>query len=569
MQQPAQQQRPDVPNPVDFETHPSKYRHWNVAYDGEIARVTMQVDPQGGLRGDYELKLNSYDLGVDIELQDVVQRMRFEHPEVRVVVIASGIDRVFCAGANINMLGTSSHAWKVNFCKFTNETRCGIEDATDHSKQVWIAACNGTTAGGGYELALACEEIYLQDDGNSAVSLPEVPLLGVLPGTGGLTRLVDKRKVRRDRADVFSTTAEGIRGKKAVKWGLVDGVFPRSKFDENIAARCTEVIAEVSKDLLPGERKGIELPALLPETVIEGSKGHRQYRHVRLEWDDESRLAKLTIAGPTQADVDVVNGGVDAFVKAGADGWALRAYRELDDALLQLRVNHLDIGLVLVRVTGNAQLNVDHDEALAKIYKDHWFAHEVVLQMARTMRRMDLTSRSFFAMGDAGTAFSGSLLEFALAADRFYLLDDPAQPVQLGLSALNDGMLPMSHGITRLSAHFIEDEKQVSALSGRRELMTPEDADEAGLVTVLLDDIDWDDDTRVAIEERLSLSPDALTGMEANLRFPGKETPDAKIFARLTAWQNWIFIRPNATGPEGALTLYGKPERPHFDWKRV
>ncbi len=569
MQEPAQKQRPDVPTPVDFQTDPSKYRHWTVAYDGDLARVTMQVDPLGGLRDDYELKLNSYDLGVDIELHDIIQRTRFEHPEVRVVVIGSGIDRVFCAGANINMLGTSTHAWKVNFCKFTNETRCGIEDATDNSAQVYVAACNGTTAGGGYELALACREIYLQDDGNSAVSLPEVPLLGVLPGTGGLTRLVDKRKVRRDRADVFSTTAEGFRGKKAVEWGLVDGVFPRSKFDENIARRATELASAAKEGLLPGERKGVSLPRLAPEISVDGSRGYRQYEYVRFEWDDETRLASLTITGPSAEDVAVAERGPQAIYAAGADLWALRAYRELDDALLQLRVNHLDVGLVLVRAKGDPQALLAHDAALAEARERHWFANEVLLHMARTLRRLDLTSRSFFALGDAGTAFVGNFLEFALGADRFYVLDDAERPVKIGLSVLNDGHLPMSHDISRLAAHFIQDAERVDALTGRHELMDPEAADEAGLVTVLLDEIDWDDDTRVAIEERLSLSPDALTGMEANLRFPGPENADSKIFARLTAWQNWIFIRPNATGPDGALTLYGKPERPHFDWKRV
>jgi benzoyl-CoA-dihydrodiol lyase len=565
----AHAQRPDVPRPVDFETSPDGYRHWRVAYDGAIARVFMQVDPRGGLRDDYELKLNSYDLGVDIELHDIVQRMRFEHPEVRVVVLASGIDRVFCAGANINMLGSSSHAWKVNFCKFTNETRCSIEDATDHSAQIWLAACNGTTAGGGYELALACREIYLQDDGNSAVSLPEVPLLGVLPGTGGLTRLVDKRKVRRDRADVFSTTAEGIRGKKAVDWGLVDGIFPRSRFDQAIAARAAELATAAAAHLLPGERRGIALDRLAPTATAEGAAGSRRYRHVHLSWNDARRTAELTIHGPSADDVAVVERGPAAIVGGGADLWALRAYRELDDALLHLRINHLGVGLVLVRAKGDAELLRRHDAALIAAAHEHWFIHEVLLHMARTLRRYDLTSRSFFALGDEGTSFVGNLLELALGADRFYLLHDAGRPVHVGVTELNAGSLPMSHGISRLAAHFIEDADRVRSLAGRRDLLDPEQADEAGLVTVLLDEIDWDDDTRVAIEERLSLSPDALTGMEANLRFPGHESPDSKIFARLTAWQNWIFIRPNATGPEGALTLYGKPERPHFDWKRV
>ena len=549
---------------MDFEVEPESYRHWKVAYDGSIARVTMAVDPEGGLREGYELKLNSYDLGVDIELADIVRRMRFEHPEVRVVVIRSGIDRVFCAGANITMLGQSTHAWKVNFCKFTNETRCELEEATQSSHQAYVAACNGTTAGGGYELALACEEIYLQDDGNSAVSLPEVPLLGVLPGTGGLTRLVDKRKIRRDRADVFSTTAEGIRGKKAKQWNLVDGVFPRSKFDQKIAERAQELVTEYSGRVGKDERKGVKLTRLDPE--VDG--GTRRYRHVTVEVDDEARTAKLTIAAPTADDVAILKKGAEAAYEAGADLWALRAYRELDDALLQLRVNHPLLGLVLVRATGDAQTVLDHDAALVAT-RDHWFMREVLLHMGRVLRRMDNTSRSFFALGDAGTAFAGHLLELALASDRFYLLDDPDNPVQVGTSELNEGGLPMYHGFTRLQTRLYGEPEKVEALVGKRELLEPGDADEAGLVTVLLDDIDWDDDVRIAIEERVSLSPDALTGMEQNLRFAGPETPESKIYARLSAWQNWIFIRPNATGPEGALTLYGRPERPSFDWRRV
>lgn len=548
---------------VDFETHPSKYKHWDVSYDGALANVKMNVDPDGGLRPGYELKLNSYDLGVDIELADIVRRMRFEHPEVRVVLLSSGNDKAFCAGANINMLGQSSHAWKVNFCKFTNETRCEIEDA-EQSGQIWLACCNGTTAGGGYELALACKEIYLQDDGNSAVSLPEVPLLGVLPGTGGLTRLVDKRMVRRDLADLFSTTAEGVRGKKAVKWNLVDAVFPRSKFDGKIQERAKKWVETAGANLPGGERTGVELPAL----EIEEGDTFRNYKYVKLDWDNDTRLANLTFEGPNADDLAIAKKGAEAMHKAGANLWAVRAYRELDDALLNLRVNHLNIGLVLVRATGDAKRTIDYDAALESA-KDHWFVRETILFMARTLRRFDLTSRSFFALGDAGTAFAGSTLELALAADRFYVLDDPDNPVSLGVSVLNEGGLLMSHGATRLQARFIGEPKKLEALIGNRELMDGEQADEAGLVTVLLDDIDWEDDTRVAIEERISLSPDALTGMEANLRFPGIENADSKIFARLTAWQNWIFIRPNATGPEGALTLYGKPERPSFDWNRV
>jgi benzoyl-CoA-dihydrodiol lyase len=558
MQQPAA----SPPPPVDFEVDPQHYRHWKVAYDGPIARVTMAVDPDGGLREGYELKLNSYDLGVDIELADVVRRMRFEHPEVRVVVLRSGIDRVFCAGANIHMLGMSTHGWKVNFCKFTNETRCELEEATSTSHQAYVAACNGTTAGGGYELALACEEIYLQDDGNSAVSLPEVPLLGVLPGTGGLTRLVDKRKVRRDRADVFSTTAEGIRGKKAKQWRLVDDVFPRSKFDAQVDARAKVLVERFASDLAPGERTGVPLPPLQPE--VDG--GTRRYRHVVLTVDKAARTATLTVAGPTAADVEILREGAQAAHRAGAALWALRAYRELDDALLHLRVNNPTVGLVLVRATGDAQTVLDHDAALVAA-RDHWFVREVLLHMGRVLRRMDNTSRSFFALGDRGTAFAGNLLELALAADRFYLLDEP--DVRVGLSELDEGALPMAHGPTRLQTRLYGEPEALEGLVGNRALLTAEQADEAGLVTVRLDAIDWDDDVRIAIEERVSLSPDALTGMEQNLRFAGPETPESKIYARLSAWQNWIFIRPNATGPEGALTLYGRPERPSFDWQRV
>ena len=554
----------DVVTSIDFEVDPSSYRHWSVAYDGAIARVTMNVDPRGGLRDDYELKLNSYDLGVDIELADIVRRMRFEHPEVRVVVLTSGNERVFCAGANISMLGSSTHGWKVNFCKFTNETRCEIEDATEASRQWWVAACNGTTAGGGYELAMACKEIYLQDDGNSAVSLPEVPLLGVLPGTGGLTRLVDKRKVRRDRADVFATTAEGFRGKKAVDWGLVDAVYPRSKFDAKVSERAQVLVQDASADLPTGERKGVSLPPLRP-TVEDGK---RTYRHVELTLDAEARTATLTIQGPSAEDVSLARQGADALHAAGAEIWALRAYRELDDALLHLRVNHPTIGLVLVRAVGDPEQVLAHDAALVAA-REHWFVREVLLHMARVLRRMDNTSRSFFALGNAGTAFAGNLLELALASDRFYLLEDSDNPVHVALSELNEGALAMSTSLTRLQAHLVGEPNKVEALVGKRELLEPEDADEAGIVTVLLDDIDWDDDIRIAIEERVSLSPDALTGMEQNLRFPGPETPDSKIYARLSAWQNWIFIRPNATGPEGALTLYGRPERPAFDWRRV
>ena len=560
----APQQHP----PVEFETDPSRYRHWQVSYDGNIARVLMKVDPFGGLRPGYELKLNSYDLGVDIELADIVRRTRFEHPEVRVVVVSSGYDNVFCAGANIFMLGSSTHAWKVNFCKFTNETRCEIEDATAHSQQLYLAALNGTCAGGGYELALACKEIYLQDDGNSAVSLPEVPLLGVLPGTGGLTRVVDKRKVRRDRADIFCTTAEGVRGKRAQQWGLVDAVFPRSRFAQEVDKK-VKAHAAAPVQLLPGERVGVVLGPLTPDR----GENRRAYRHVDLAWDPAARTAQITVRGPSAEDVATVEAGPAAIHAAGDQLWALRALRELDDALLYLRFNLLDIGLVTLRTDGDPARVLAHDKALAAARDQHWFAHEVVLHMARVLRRLDLTSRSFFALGEpvaAGKspAFAGCLLELALAADRFYLLDEPS--VRVGLGPLNFGSLPMSHGPSRLSVRLAGEPAKLGELRERLgELLGPEEADDAGLVTVRLDKIDWDDDTRVAIEERASLSPDALTGMEANLRFVGAENDTSKIFARLSAWQNWIFIRPNATGPEGALSLYGKPQRPHFDLTRV
>jgi benzoyl-CoA-dihydrodiol lyase len=556
--------------PVDFEVDPRHYRHWRVEFAGPVARLFMQVDPDGGLRPGYELKLNSYDLGVDIELADVVRRLRFEHPEVRAVVLTSGSDRVFCAGANIHMLGASSHGWKVNFCKFTNETRCEIEDATAHSHQVYLAACNGTTAGGGYELALACEQIVLQDDGNSAVSLPEVPLLGVLPGTGGLTRLVDKRKVRRDRADVFSTTAEGVRGKRAVEWGLVDAVVPRSRFDAEIAARAQSLAdtAAAAASALQGERVGVALEPLAPEATLDGARTTRRYRHVTLEVDGDRRSAQLHVTGPTAADVALAERGGEALRQAGAAGvWALRAYRELDDALLHLRVNHPRVGVVLVRTAGDTATTLAHDAALLAA-KDHWFVHEVLLHMGRVLRRMDNTSRSFFALAGEGCCFVGNLLEFALACDRVYALDG-GEAVAFGMTALNHGALPMVHGLARTAVRLFGEPAKLDALAGKIGAMSAAEADEAGLVTALLDELDWDDDTRVAIEERLSLSPDALTGMEQNLRFPGPESADSKIYARLSAWQNWIFIRPNATGPAGALTLYGRPERPAFDWQRT
>ncbi|MGF1469894.1 MAG: 2,3-epoxybenzoyl-CoA dihydrolase [Sandaracinaceae bacterium] len=539
---------------IAFDTHPDRYRHWKLQIDGPVATLHMDVDPAHGLRDDYELKLNSYDLGVDIELADAVQRLRFEHPAVRAVVVRSAKDRVFCAGANIPMLSGSAHAFKVNFCKFTNETRLAIEDASKHSGMRFLAALNGTCAGGGYELAMACDHLLLVDDGNSAVSLPEVPLLGVLPGTGGLTRLVDKRRVRRDRADVFCTTSEGVRGRRAVEWGLVDEIAPKSTFDEAVEARAQALAA--SRE---GERgPGIALDPVRPE--VDGSR--LRYRHVALDFDADARTATLTIEGPTEAPPATAA----EIQAAGAAQWSLRAFRELDDALLRLRVNHLDVGLVVLRAVGDIDRVLAADRGLQE-NRTHWLANEIIRLQARVLRRMDLTSKSFFALADEGTAFAGSLLELALAADRVYMLEDEDEQVAMAVGPLNGWAYPMSHGPTRLEARFGDPEHVAAVLAEEGRIGTLR-ADELGLVTVAADDIDWEDDVRIAIEERASLSPDALTGMEASLRFPGQESADAKIFARLSAWQNWIFQRPNAVGPDGALTKYGEPERPSFDWTR-
>jgi benzoyl-CoA-dihydrodiol lyase len=541
---------------ISFDTHPDRYRHWTLKVEGDRARLTMHVDPKGGLREGYELKLNSYDLGVDIELADAVNRLRFEHPEVAVVIVESGHDRVFCAGANIPMLGGSTHAFKVNFCKYTNETRLSIEDASAHSGQKYLAALNGTCAGGGYELAMACDHIVLIDDGSSAVSLPEVPLLGVLPGTGGLTRLVDKRRVRRDRADVFCTTSEGVRGKRAVEWGLVDEVAPRSRFAETVSARAAAMGLDRA-----GKGPGIVLDPIAPER---GEDGSLRYRHVSVELPGSMRMAVLRVHAPTVAQPRTA----EEIQRAGASQWSLRAFRELDDALLRLRMEHLDIGLVVLRAEGEVERVLEVDEALWA-HRDHWLANEILRLQARVLRRLDLTSKSFFALVDQGSCFAGSLLELALASDRVYMLADEDETVALAISSLNAGAFPMTHGATRLEARFLGDRARVErVLATRGERIGTEDADELGLVTVAPDEIDWDDDVRIALEERVSLSPDALTGMEASLRFPGAESADAKIFARLSAWQNWIFQRPNAVGPEGALTKYGQPDRPTFQWTR-
>jgi benzoyl-CoA-dihydrodiol lyase len=539
-----------------LETNPSAYRHWRLSIEPPLATLTLEVNEESPVVPGYKLKLNSYDLGVDIELADAVARLRFEHPEVRAVIITGGLDRVFCAGANIHMLATSTHSFKVNFCKYTNETRLAIEDACAHSGQHYIAACNGTTAGGGYELALACEEIYLVDDGNSAVSLPEVPLLGVLPGTGGLTRVVDKRKVRRDLADVFSTLAEGIKGKRAVEWRLVDGLFPRSRFQEGVRERALTLAAEPA----PRPAPGIVLDALTPEVTANAVR----YRHVDLNLNHEARTAELTLHGPEGAQPDTP----PTIRAAGAGFWPLRAFRELDDALLRLRFHHDEIGLVLLKTRGDLAAVRAIDTTLYHLRED-WLVNEILLLMARTLRRLDLTARSLFAVVDEGSCFAGSLLEIALAADRIYMLRDAKGAVRVASSALNGGLLPMTHRPSRLHVRFLADPTRAEDIVAESEPLDTDAAREAGLVTAAVDEIDWDDELRVAIEERVSLSPDALTGMEANLRFAGAENADSKVFGRLSAWQNWIFSRPNATGERGALTLYGKPERPQFNWRRT
>jgi benzoyl-CoA-dihydrodiol lyase len=542
---------------INFETSPERYKHWQLRINGPVATLSMDVQEDVTLAEGYKLKLNSYDLGVDIELADAVQRLRFEHPEVSVVVITSLKPRIFCAGANIYMLGTSSHAFKVNFCKFTNETRCAIEDASTHSGQRYVAALNGTASGGGYELAISCDEIYLVDDGNSAVSLPEVPLLGVLPGTGGLTRLVDKRKVRRDRADVFSTLAEGLKAKRAKEWGLIDDSFPTSKFQAEVAAH-VNALAESNGRERPAH--GIKLNPLEVERTADGC----EYRYVSVKLNREGRYADLTVRGPEKE----LPTGVEEIERLGDDYWPLRAYRELDDALLHLRMNELETGLVCLHTTGDIENVLAVDRALVQ-HKEHWLVREIILYMARVLRRLDLTAKSFFALIEPGSCFVGNLLELALSADRTYMLNDPDAQLSIATSELNAGALPMSNGLARLQSRFLATPEKVSEVLEHEGAFDTEEAEEAGLVTFAPDDLDWEDEIRVAIEERTSLSPDALTGMEASLRFAGPETMDTKIYGRLTAWQNWIFQRPNAVGPQGALTNYGKPTQAQFDYKRT
>jgi benzoyl-CoA-dihydrodiol lyase len=541
---------------INFQTSPDCYHHWKLEISGPVATLSMDVQEDETLADGYKLKLNSYDLGVDIELADAVQRLRFEHPEVRAVVITSLKPRIFCAGANIYMLGTSSHAFKVNFCKFTNETRCAIEDDSRNSGRRYIAALNGTASGGGYELAIACDEIYLVDDGNSAVSLPEVPLLGVLPGTGGLTRLVDKRKVRRDRADVFSTLAEGLKGKRAKEWGLIDEYFPTSKFQESVDARVRK-IAETT----PSSGPGIKLTPL----QFESTDNSRNYKYVKLKLNREQRYADLTVHAPEGKQPTTA----EEIQELGAAYWPVQAYRELDDALLHLRVNEPLTGLVCLRTEGDAEAVLKLDQTLLA-NRDHWLVREILSHMARVLRRLDLTAKSFFAIVEPGSCFAGNLLELLLASDRSYMLkDSETGEALIAVSELNGGAFLMSNGLTRLQSRFLAEPERLDEILGDRKSFNTEAAEELGLVTFAPDDLDWEDEIRLAIEERTSLSPDALTGMEASLRFAGPETMDTKIYGRLTAWQNWIFQRPNAVGEKGALTNYGKPTQAEFDFKRT
>jgi benzoyl-CoA-dihydrodiol lyase len=550
---------------IEFRTHPADYRHWRLAIDGPVATLTMDVDAGGGLGPGYELKLNSYDLGVDIELYDAVQRLRFEHPEVRAVVVTSGLDRMFCAGANIQMLAAASHPLKVNFCRFTNETRNGIEDATACSGQTYLAALNGTASGGGYELALACEHIMLIDDRSSAVSLPELPLLGVLPGTGGLTRLVDKRHVRRDLADYFATRPEGIRGAKAVAWRLVDEVVPRPQWGETVAERAAELAAASPG---PADATGIELTPLA-KTRTDDSIG---YRYVTARLDRAAGTAEITVAGPgTPAPEDV-----SEIHRLGADFWTLAVTRELDDLILDLRVNELELGTWVLRTSGDAGRVLGYDRLLLS-HSGDWLANEIVHYLKRALKRLDVTSRSLIALISPGSCFAGSLLELALAADRSYQLagvftelDPDAEPATVTVGPMNLGPLPMGNGLTRLQTRYLGDDDSLAAVCGSEgKPMEAEDAARLGLVTFAPDDIDWEEEIRIALEERASFSPDALSGMEANYRFAGPETLETKIFGRLTAWQNWIFNRPNASGPDGALRRYGTGRRPDFDRKRA
>ncbi|WP_243418304.1 2,3-epoxybenzoyl-CoA dihydrolase [Actinomycetospora cinnamomea] len=560
---------------VDFDTDPSRYRHWRLEIEGETAWVYLDVAEDGGLVPGYELKLNSYDLGVDIELYDITQRLRFEHPEVRSVVLTSGKDSNFCAGANIRMLAQSSHPWKVNFCKFTNETRNGIEDMTAHSGQTWVAALNGTAAGGGYEMALACETILLVNDRSSAVALPEVPLLGVLPGTGGLTRVTDKRHVRKDRADIFATKSEGFQGPKAVEWKLVDETVSRKQWDSTVRARAAEAAAASHRPTPSGGlvAQGITLPPLQREVTEDAIT----YPNVRCAIDRDARTATITVLGP---EAGTVPESLERIHALGADFWPLAMTRELDDLILRLRTNELEIGTWLIKTQGSIEGALAFERVIAEHSGSDWLVNEIRHYFKRTLKRLDVTSRSLIALIEPGSCFAGALLELALACDRQYMLEgtfedqdgsaEEQDPAQIVLTESNFGAFPMGNGLTRLQSRFYGDDETVEELAGRTgERMTGADAEEAGLVTDAPDDIDWEDEIRILLEERASLSPDALTGMEANHRFVGPETMETRIFGRLTAWQNWIFNRPNASGDEGALRRYGTGRKADFDRKRV
>ena len=548
---------------IDFQTDPSRYRHWKLQADGDVATLTMDVDENGGLFEGYQLKLNSYDLGVDIELADAVQRLRFEHPEVKVVVVRSAKNRVFCAGANIRMLAGATHAHKVNFCKFTNETRNGLEDSSENSGQRFITVVNGTAAGGGYELALATDHIILADDGAAAVALPEVPLLAVLPGTGGLTRVVDKRKVRRDHADYFCTIEEGIKGKRAVQWRLVDEIVPNSKLEAKVAERAMEFAAASRRN---GNGKGISLTPLTRSIDDDSIR----YGLVSVDIDRAQRIATISIKAPEAAPP----ADIDGMVALGSSFWPLQVARELDDAILHLRINELEIAMLVFKSHGD-RANVLACDALLEANKTHWLVNEIRQYWKRVLKRIDVTSRTLVTLVDPGSCFAGTLAELVFAADRSYMLigqkqGDNRPPPAIELTAMNFGPYPMSHGLTRLQSRFQADPADLERAQGKiGEALDAEEAEALGLVTFALDDIDWDDEIRVFLEERTSFSPDGLTGMEANLRFVGPETMESKIFARLTAWQNWIFQRPNAVGDNGALKRYGTGQKPQFDMTRV
>jgi benzoyl-CoA-dihydrodiol lyase len=548
---------------IDFQTEPSRYRHWKLSVDGDVATLVMDVDEKGALFEGYELKLNSYDLGVDIELADALERLRFEHPQVRAVVLRSGKPRVFCAGANIRMLAGASHAHKVNFCKFTNETRNGIEDLSENSGVASICAINGTAAGGGYELALAADHIMLVDDGSSSVALPELPLLAVLPGTGGLTRVADKRKVRRDHADVFCTTEEGVKGKRAVEWRLVDELVPGSKFDETIRSRAQEFAAKSKRG---DSAQGIELTPLRRTFAADAV----DYETVSVEFDRAARLATITLRGPASAPP----ASAEAMQALGAAFWPLKLARELDDAILHIRLNELDVAAIVFKSSGDPVTVIAYDQFL-DANKDHWLAREIRHLWKRVLKRVDLTSRSLVTLIEPGSCFAGTLAEIAFASDRSYMLigtreGDNKPPAAIALSDANFGAYPMANGLTRLCCRFLANPADVDAAKAERgKALDAARGEKLGLITFALDDIDWDDEVRVFLEERASFSPDALTGMEANLRFAGPETMESKIFARLTAWQNWIFQRPNAIGEEGALKRYGSGQKPVFDTRRV